>query len=213
MPLSAQDVLRGQVRVEMEPLHGLYIDEVYPLDHEGAYRRALQLSAMFFSAQIYGWSFHYDIGERARGIAEEIELKPRGEIPWADPGLEITDAHFENFVLFTWMDYRPNALQRHHLEFWRMGSIRNAQATGYTPLRGPAGELSDWLDIRQAVLEDAARAALRAMLQATERNRPKQATGFISLERFPNFFVDSGRLCAQARFRVEISEIIPFAAH
>ena len=210
--LPAQEVLRGELRVDLEPINAVYMDEAYPLTHESAYRRALQLAALFFSAQIYGWSFHYDIGERARGIAEEFELTPLGEIPWGDPGLEITHVSFENFVLSAWMDYRPSDLQRRHLEFWRMGSIRSAQAIGYGPLGGPL-DIDDWLVIRQTALEDAARAAVRAMLQAAERNRPKQVTGFISLERFPNFFIDAGYLATQARFRIEITEIIPFAVH
>ena len=211
-PLDAQDVLRGEVKVEMEPIYGAYIDVEYPLDTEGAYRRALQKAAMFFSAQIYGWSFHYDIGERARGIAEEFELTPLGEIPWGDPRLFVTHAGFENNILSAWMDYRPTEAQGRRLEMWRMGNIRNAQAIGYGSLTGPA-EPPDWLTVRKNALEDAARAAVRAMLQGSERNRPKEVTGFISLQNFPAYWVDGNRWAAQARFRVEIREIIPFAAY
>ena len=211
-PASAQEVLRGEVRVELEPIYGGYIDVEYPLETDSAYRRALQKAAMFFSAQIYGWSFHYDIGERARGIAEEFELTPLGEITWGDPRLFVTHARFENRILSTWMDYRPSEAQRRRLEMWRMGNIRSAQAIGYCPLGGPTGE-SDWLAVRKKALEDAARAAVRAMLQGSERNRPKEVTGFISLQNFPAFWMDAGRWAAQARFRVEIREIIPFAAY
>jgi len=210
-PASGQDVLRGEVKVELEPVYGAYVDEKYPLDTETAYRRALQEAAMFFSAQIYGWSFHYDIGEKARGIAEEFELEPLGEIRWGDPGLFVTHAAFENHVLSAWMDYRPTEAQYRRLEMWRMGNIRTAQAIGYGPLGGPV-EISDWLAIKRKALEDSARAAVRAMLQGSERNRPKEATGFISLQTFPAYFMDSGRWAAHARFRVEIKEIVPFSA-
>ena len=209
--LPAQDVLRGEVKVELEPIYGGYVDEKYPLDTETAYRRALQEAAMFFSAQIYGWSFHYDIGERARSIKEEFELEPLGEIRWGDPGLFVTHAKFENHVLSAWMDYRPTDAQRGRLEMWKKGNTRTAQAIGYGPLGGPV-EISDWLTIKKKTLEDSARAAVRAMLQGSEKNRPKEATGFISLQNFPSYFMDSGRWAAQARFRVEIKEIVPFAA-
>ena len=221
--LSAQEVLRGELRVELEPVFGAYIDEEYPLDTETAYRRALQEAALFFSAQIYGWSFHYDVGERARGIQEEFELVPLGEIPWGDPNLSVTHAHFENRdfrftshmlsdVLSVWMDYRLSDPQRRRVEMWKKGTIRTAQAIGYGPLGYPE-ENSGWLAIKKATLEDSARAAVRAMLQGSEKNRPKEVTGFISLQTFPAFFMDSGRWAAQARFRVEIAEIIPFAAY
>jgi hypothetical protein len=221
--LPAQEVLRGEVRVGLEPIFGAFVDEEYPLDTETAYRRALQEAALFFSAQIYGWSFHYDVGERARGIEEEFELNPLGEIRWGDPRLYVTHANFETrdlevtthlFAAFlsAWMDYRPTDAQRLRLEMWQKGNIRPAQAIGYS-YTGGATEDTSWLSIKKNALEDSARAAVRAMLQGSERNRPKEVTGFISLESFPSFYIDSGRQAALARFKVEITEIIPFAAY
>jgi hypothetical protein len=211
--LNAQEVLRGEVKIELEPIYGAYLEEQVPsLDAETGYRNALDLASYFFAAQIYGWSFYYDIGERARGIAEELELTPLGEIPWGDPGLFVTHTNAKDRVLSVWMDYRPTDAQRRRLEMWKMGNVRTAQAIGYTPLDGPA-TTSNWFTVREKALEDAARAAIRAMLQGSERNRPKEAAGFISLEAFPYFWISGGRWAVQARFRVEIKEIIPFAAY
>lgn len=210
--LSAQEVLRGEVKVELEPMLGGFIDENYPLDMESAYHRALEEASMFFSAQIYGWSFHYDIGERARGIAEKFELSPLGEIRWGDSGLSVTQTRLENYIFSAWMDYRPNEVQQRRLAMWKMGRIRTAQAIGHGPKVEP-GEASDWLGIKRKALEDSARAAVRAMLQGSERNRPKEAIGHISLEGFPTYWIDSGRWAVRARFKVEITEIIPFAAY
>jgi hypothetical protein len=74
-------------------------------------------------------------------------------------------------------------------------------------------EYPGWLAVKKAALDDAARVALRAMLRGSERNRPKEVTGFISLASFPRFFIDAGRVAAAARFRVQIVEIIPFSAY
>jgi hypothetical protein len=212
--LPAQEVLRGEIIVELEPIYGGFIEDKYPLDAESAYRRALEEAAMFFSAQIYGWSFYYDIGERARGIAEEFELKPLGEIPWGDPNLHVTHARHDRTknIFSVWIDYRPSNAQRYHLEMWRKGNVRTAQAMGRGPWGGPV-LISDWLSIKREALEDAARAAVRAMLQASERNRPKEVTGLIALEGFPAYWIDAGRWVARARFKIEIHEIIPFAAY
>ena len=89
--------------------------------------------------------------------------------------------------------------------------IRSAQGIGYSP--ASIEEYSGWLQLKKTALEDAARAALRAMLRSSERNRPKEAAGFISLASFPRYYIESGRWAASARFRVEITEIIPFAAY
>ncbi|MDR2144227.1 MAG: hypothetical protein LBP29_07650 [Treponema sp.] len=233
---EAQDVLRGEVRLDLEPVYGFFIDEVpegmirsgateAPLDYDEAKRRAAREAAVFFSGMIYGWSFHYDIGERARGIAEELELVPLGNVAADDPRFEITDTQIRDMRLYLWADYRPGEEQRRRLSMWKTGLIRSAQGLGHGPLGYAPMPRSDgspdpedsagpaWLAVKKAALEDAARAAIRTMLRAGERNRPKEASGFISLAAFPRFWLDNGRWAASGRFLVSVTEITPFAAY
>ena len=210
--LYAQEVLRGEVRVDLEPVYGEYVDVVYPLDAESAYRRALEESALVYAAMIYGWSFEYALGERARGIAEAFELSPMGTIPFGDPGLFVTDAQVRDMRLYLWTDYRLNEAQKRRMGLWKSGKIQTAQAIGHGPLGDPV-EVTDWRSIKKATLEDAARAAVRAMLRGSERNRPKEARGYMSLAGFPAYWMDAGHWTTSARFRVDIQEIIPFGAY
>jgi len=219
------DSIRGEVWIELEPIYGGYVDEEYPLDVRTAAIRALHESSMLFSGMIYGWSFSYDIGERARQIDENFELKPVALIPFGDPGLNVTEVEIKDYKVRMWADYHLNESQQRRLLSWRTGNIRRAQAVGYwlpsTPLNilEPSGEgslnkeQSLWIAVKKAALEDAARAAVRTMLQGSERNRPKEAYGFISLASFPHYFADAGGLAASASFRVQITEIVPFAAY
>jgi hypothetical protein len=161
---------------------------------------------------IYGWSFYYDIGERARGIEEHLELTPLGTIPFGDPGLSATDAEVRDMRLYLWTDYRLSPAQIRRMRMWRSGTIRNIQAVGHGPLGGPV-EASDWISLKKAALEDAARAAIRAMLRGQERNRPKEARGYICLSGFPGFWFDAGQWATSGRFRMELTEIFPFAAY
>ena len=206
-----QEVLRGAIVVDLEPIYGFVVDEEYPLSADAAYRRVLEEAALFFSAQIYGWSFHYDIGERARDIDEELALEPEGEIRWGDPALRVTHASFLENKLEAWIDYRPRESQLNRLRAWRASQNRTAQGTGFCDPGTP--EASAWFDIRKTALEDAARAALREILRGSERNRPKQAHGYISLQTFPRYFVSGGRWVCSARFLVDIQEIVPFAVY
>ena len=212
------DAIRGEVWVELEPIYGNRADSEYPLTAETASRRALQEAALYFSAMIYGWSFHYDIGERARGISEDFDVfEPMGGIRWGDSRLNVTEAETRDMKLRIWADYQLNDIQQKRMRIWRTGTIRNAQATGYCPIEGPvpSGDAPEagWLDIRNAVLKDAARAAVRTMLRGDERNRPREASGLISLAAFPRFFIQSGQWAASVRFHVQIIEIIPFGAY
>ena len=207
------EVIRGEVWVELEPIYGDRIENEYPLNIETAARRALQEAALYFSGMIYGWFFHYEIGERARGIAEDFYIfEPMGEVRWGDPKMIVTESEKNDTKLRIWADYRMNEAQQKRILQWHTGTVKNAQAYGYSPLWGPEPD-SSWLEIRNAVLKDAARSAVRGMLRSSERNRPKEVSGYISLASFPRFYVDKGLWAASVRFHVQINEIIPFAAY
>ncbi|MCL2181364.1 MAG: hypothetical protein FWB83_09580 [Treponema sp.] len=203
--------IRGEIYVDFEPIYAGFVDSEYPLDVPAAGRRALDEASMLFSAMIYGWTFHYDVGERARGIAESMELQPAGRIQAGDPALRVTDTDVRDMRLGIWVDYHLDVLQQRRMQVWRTGTIRNAQAIGYSPIN--IDEYPGWLEVRRLALEDSARAALRAMLRSSERNRPKEVSGYISLAAFPRYYIDAGRWAVSARFRVQITEIIPFAAY
>ena len=203
--------LRGEIYVDLEPIYSGHIDEEYPLEIPAAGRRALEESAMLYSAMIYGWSFLYEPGERARRIEENIKLEPVGVIQFGDPKLNVTDTEIRDMRLRVWTDYQLDGLQQRRMQTWRSGSIRNAQAVGYSPLS--IDEYPGWLTLKKAALEDAARLAIRTMLQGSELNRPNEVTGFISLASFPRFYIEAGRWAASTRFRVQINEIVPYSAY
>jgi hypothetical protein len=210
---SNPEVIRGEIRVELEPIYGDRPDIEYPVSKDTASKRALQDAVLFFSGMIYGWSFHYDIGERARNIAEDFDVfEAIGEIPWGDTNLRVTEVETRNKKMYVWADYQLNATQQKRMQMWRMDTIRNAQGLGRCPIQGFSPN-SGWQDIQNALLKDAARAAVRAMLRGSERNRPKEASGLICLASFPRYFIASGQWVAEARFRVQINQIVPFAAY
>jgi hypothetical protein len=217
IPIHSQEqivpeVLRGEVRIDIEPIYSGFMDVPSPIDNDTIYRSALDEASMFFSAMIYGWSFDYEIGERVRNIPELFELTPLGEILFGDEKLHITDTKIKDEKFYLWADYRLNESQLKRMRTWQSGITKNAQAIGYGPLGGPINR-DDWLEMKKTTLEDAARAAVRGLLQAAERNRPKEARGYIALDSFPLFRIDAGQWTVSARFKVEITEIIPFAAY
>jgi len=204
-------VIRGEVYVDLEPMYIGHIDEEYPLGIQAAGRRALDELSLFFSAMIYGWAFYYEIGERARGIAENLDLEQLGIIQSGDPAMHVTDTSISNSQLRVWADYQLSDALMRRMQIWRTGNIRNAQAIGYGP--SMIEEYPGWLALKKSALEDAARSALRALLQGSEKNRPKEVNGYISLASFPRYYIESGRWAVSARFRVQVTEIIPFAAY
>jgi hypothetical protein len=144
-------------------------------------------------------------------IDEILELELVAEIQFGDPSLKVTETEIKDLRLRMWTDYHLDENQQKRMLMWRSGTIRNAQGIGYSA--SSLDENPGWLAVKKSALEDAARAALRAALRGSERNRPKEVTGFISLASFPRFFIDCGRWTAVARFRMQIIEIIPYSAY
>ncbi|MDR1144399.1 MAG: hypothetical protein LBK77_09330 [Spirochaetaceae bacterium] len=200
--LFAQEVLRGEVCIELEQIRGFDAEETYSMDPAEARKKGLEEAARYYGAMIYGWSFRYEVGEKARQIEEVLELSPLGTVAPGDPALEVTGVQVKDFKLYLWSDYRTGGAQQYRLARWKTGLVRSAQGYGKSSL-----------DDKYAALEDAARAALRSILQGGERNRPREASGYISLAAFPRYWLDKGRWMAAGRFRVEMGEITPFAAY
>jgi hypothetical protein len=116
---------------------------------------------------IYGWDFFYEIGEKARDLEEQLSLTERGRVAFADPRLSVTDAAADPHRLTIWIDYAPDEAQERRLAAWKAGDFKPVKGLGTAPFSAP-------LEGKRAALEDAARAALRAYLRGTERNRPRK---------------------------------------
>jgi len=203
LPVFADETLQGRFVVDLEPVAAMEPGVPYPLDQQAAARRIFEEAAVDFAAMIYGWSFLYEPGDKARQIEEFFELKPLGNIPWGDPRLTALDTHSEGSKLYVWVEYRPDEIQRRYLAAGREGSAKTAQGTGSALVSLGVRGKSD-------ALEDAAREALRGMLRGSERNKPKEARGTLVLSEIPRFWVDAGHFSCAARFRVVVKEVVPF---
>ncbi|MDR2343282.1 MAG: hypothetical protein LBD86_01975 [Spirochaetaceae bacterium] len=208
----SQDVLRGEVCVELEPVYTLFLGGAYPPDSAAATRWAVEDAAAAFSGMIYGWAFSYEPGEISRGIQEFLELKALGEVRPDDTRLELTDAAIREGLFYVQADYAVNEAQKKRILAWKSASIPVSQSTGYGPLQGGQGVV-ERRQIKEAALKNAMEKAIRKKLRMTELNRPQAASGYIALSKFPLYGMRDGMWAAVAEFRIEIKDIRPFALH
>jgi hypothetical protein len=204
--VPAEEVLRIRVSAELEQVVPRFIEDPTASGREAAQRSALAQASLVLGGMIYGWDFDYEIGERVRGIAERFTLTERGRVVFGDPRLTVTDAETNGDELSIWTEYRPDEAQMRRLAAWKSGGAKPVTGLG-------TAALTDEAEGKRAALEDAARAAIRAFLRGTERNRPKEARGAIALVAEPRWWIESGRWTSSARFRLFIDEIVPFSAY
>ncbi|MDR2802869.1 MAG: hypothetical protein LBB22_01100 [Treponema sp.] len=208
----SQELLRGEVSVEMEPVYAQFLGVPYPLDLTTANTWAVEDAAAAFSGMVYGWTFVYEPGERARDLQEFFDITMLGKIETDDTRLKVTDAVMDGGVFYMYSDYILDETQKTRLLAWKSASKATVKSLGFSSLQGDKGVTSR-SQIKESALKDAMKTALRNRLRITERNRPRTVTGFISLSKFPIYRMQSGMWAATAEFRIEIKEIIPFAAY
>ncbi|MDR1363567.1 MAG: hypothetical protein LBJ35_05910 [Spirochaetaceae bacterium] len=208
----SQETLRGEARVELEPVYAQFLGAPYPLDSATANLWAVEDAAFALSGMIYGWEFSYDPGERARGLQEVLELNALGKVAPEDARLEITDVGIKDGIFYLYVEYRLSELQANRVSSWKSSSVFTAQAVGYGPLQGYEGVVNR-SQIKEGALRDAMKKAIRKKLRAAERNRPRTVTGFIALSKFPVYRMQNGLWAASSEFRIEIKDIIPFAVY
>ncbi|MDR3357071.1 MAG: hypothetical protein LBO04_07810 [Spirochaetaceae bacterium] len=208
----SHDVLRGEVCVELEPVYARFLGVPSPLDSAAATQWAVEDAAAAFSGIIYGWAFFYEPGERMRGIQESLELEALGEVRPDDTRLELTDVAVRDGLFYMQADYSVTEAQKKRILAWKGAPASSVQSTGYGPLQGGDG-VADHREIKAGALKDAMKKAIRGKLRINERNRPRSASGYIALSKFPLYGMRDGRWAAVAEFRMEIKEVVPFAAY
>ncbi|MDR0639240.1 MAG: hypothetical protein LBG27_10160 [Spirochaetaceae bacterium] len=200
----AQDVLRGMVTVDSEPVWAALPGNessgqtgTYPLSWRDAQLAALSGAMDFFSGMIYGWEFEYEVGEKARNVEEAFDWMPLGELSFGDMRMRPDDSDREGSILRLWADYEMDAAQTARRGAWLSGQLRVINA------RGRAGLNEDGRNS----LRDAAKQAVRSLVRGRERERPKTVRGRIALAEFPAVTLMDGEWSASAKFFVEIREI------
>jgi hypothetical protein len=211
-PVFSQEVLRGEISGELEPVYAVFLGLPSPPDNATAALWALEDSAAVFAGMIYGWAFEYEPGERARNIPENIELRPLGTIQSGDERLKVSDARVKGDMLYMWSDYELSSEQAYRVAAWNSQNTIGVNGTGYAPLQGKPG-VTERKDIKFSALEEAASRSVRSYLRTQVKNRPRIIKGYIALSRFPLYRIVEGKWAATARFRLQVTEVVPFSVY
>jgi hypothetical protein len=198
------DILRAEFWAALDPYDPA---EGAPrrLSDEEAVRALLEIAQTCFSGMIYGWDFRYVPSDETRGVAERFELSSYSTIPWGDPAFRVTEARTNAARYAAWIEYRMSADQARRRQGWETGGIVPAQGSGSASVLKGASAFAE-------ALSAAAKDALRANFRQIVRNKPKSIAGRLELERPPLIGEDSGGILVQARFRIEVGEIIPYSS-
>lgn len=200
----AQEFLRAEFRAELEGEPGA--SGAGFLDSTAAEARLRGLAAWTYAAMIAGFDFEWTPSDATRGIQESFRLRPRGAVPAESPRLVTTSLRREGRTAFAWIEYLLLPEEARDMAFRATKPWRPAQGRGFAP-RGGEGS-----GPREAV-EDALREALGRLLRGLEPNKPRAVLGRAALTEPPRLVAEDGGFRAEARFRVEIVEVLPYVGY
>ena len=131
----ADDTGRLFVRpwVELEPL--VRIDAgVYPIPLEVAQRQILEEGRLLLSGMVYGWTFTYMPGDRARKVEESFVLTPVAQIPWGSPRLHVTETEELDQKLWARISYTLSPEESARRASWESNMAALSTGRGKAPV-------------------------------------------------------------------------------
>lgn len=209
--IACQDlILRAEFWAESEPVEVLpaEITDTAPkvTFPEEVVRSLLEEGRRVFSGMIWGFEFRYVPYDKARGVAEELEIVPLGEIPWGDPRLGTSQTRLTGTQLRAYLEYRPDPSAAARKAAWDDATFQSAQGRGSAPLAGGR-------EARRTALDQAAKEALRELLRPVEKNKPREIRGVFAYDASPRIVITGGSYTAVVRIRVKVAEVRRYSVY
>jgi hypothetical protein len=188
--------------IELEPL--VRIDPAqYPLSIPVAEKNLLEEGRFLVSGMVYGWSFLYYPGDRARKVQESFTLTPVAEVPWGSPRLRVSETEHTETRLWGRIIYTMSDEESRRRTSWESNTADQATGTGTAPVQqGPPG--------RDASLRAAIKDAIRRSLDVRWPNKPREVSGEVILWDDPQTIVRSGVYTTVATVRIVVRELVPY---
>jgi hypothetical protein len=204
--LLHEDVLQLELWLPIAPIPNGGLTQ--PQVEKEAPQKLLKEARWLISGMVFGWKVVYVPSDTARQVAEILEVKPLGEIPWGDPGLQVTK---------TWSDFDNNRFYASFLYTLTSAEkdLRSRWAAVELQTAGGRGEWvgTDTVTGREKAFNQAIKASLRNALRPEVYNKPARIEADILLLHSPLFGSAGGHLFCTADFRYYLTLVRPYAAY
>jgi hypothetical protein len=198
----ADDRLFVRPWVELEPLVRIGPGP-YPIPLETAQKKLLEEGRVLLSAMVYGWTFTYFPGDRARHVEQSFTLTPVAQIAWGSPRLSVLETEVVDQKLWARLSYAMSGDEALRRLSWESNTAALSTGRGKAPTSaGPPGKM--------ASLEDAVREAIRLSLDTRWVNKPRQVSGDAVLWDDPQTLVRSGVYSTVAKVKILVRELVPY---
>ncbi len=163
-------------------------------DH--AIRQMKKLTPFLMNGMVYGWEFDYTPGDRLRNVSEYFEIKEIHSFDKEAKKIHYEQPWFDESKVHCWANFERDDAMVQSWNQW--ADTKNPRILG---LGG--GKVSKGFEGIQDAAKNAVKDAVRTYYRKILRNKPKQITGRVLVNKIPAILINSGEYQLQLDFFLE----------
>ncbi len=186
-------ILDGWAELEypnpLQEIPDLYDRDSQEIQKKKVSQASQHIRAMTFeilSGMIYGYTFSYTPGDKARTVKEKFTLTLIGFVSSDDSNFSVVTADVHDASLFVLSRYNLSDAQIRRVDLWNNATSYPSDGTGTAIVR------NSLVDSKIDALYDAIRDGVRRRLRLQLANKPKEVKGSVRISKNP-LFIRSGQ--------------------
>ena len=163
-------------------------------DH--AIRQVKKITPFLINGMVYGWEFDYTPSDRLRGVAEYFEVKEIRPFDEEAKKIYYEKPWFDFSKVHCWANFERDDAMVQSYDQW--SDVRNPRIMGVG-----GGKIQKGFEGIQDAAQNALKDAVRTYYRKILRNKPKQITGRVLINKIPAILINSGEYQIQLDFFLE----------
>lgn len=155
-----------------------------------------KLTPFLLNGMVYGWEFDYTPSDRLRGVPEYFEIKEIRSFDAEAKKIVYEKPWFDYSKVHCWANFERDDAMVDSYNHW--ADVKNPRILG---LGG--GKISKGFEGIQDAAQNAVKDAVRNYYRKILRNKPKQITGRVLINKIPAILINSGEYQLQLDFFLE----------
>ena len=201
LPAAAQEVsfqrkIRLPLWAELDAYPGLEKPDYDKGIFDHAIRQMKKITPFLLNGMVYGWEFDYTPSDRLRGVPEYFEVREIRAFGEDAKKIHYEQPWFDESKVHCWANFERDEGMVQSWNQW--ADTKNPRILG---LGG--GKLSKGFEGIQDATQNALKDAVRTYYRKILRNKPKQITGRVLVNKIPAILINSGEYKIQLDFFLE----------
>ena len=201
LPAASQEVsfqkkIRLLLWADLDAYPGLVKADASTGIFDHAIGRMKQITPFLMNGMVYGWEFDYTPSDKLRGVPEYFEMKEIRSFDQESKKIHYEKPWFDESKVHCWAVFERDQGMVQSYDQW--ADVRNPRILGIG-----GGKIAKGFEGIQEAAQNALKDAVRTYYRKLLRNKPKQITGRVLINKVPAILIKSGEYQMQLDFFLE----------